>query len=82
MLSRISLQATADAAAPCLALMPMTHDDVVGKIPQEEPGRGTLPGVVGWVLRHRRALTISYLVSAVSFCGMLVNPSFCSSLST
>jgi hypothetical protein len=33
---------------------------------QEEPGRGTLPGVVGWVLRHRRALTISYLVSAVS----------------
>jgi hypothetical protein len=49
----------------CLALMPMTDDDVVGKSTQEEPGRGTLPGVVGWVLRHRRALTISYLVSTL-----------------
>lgn len=29
---------------------------------QEDPGKGTLPGVVGWVLRHRRALTITYLV--------------------
>ncbi len=35
---------------------------VRGNYLQEEPGRGTLPGVVGWVLRHRRVLVIAYLV--------------------
>lgn len=32
---------------------------------QEDPGKGTLPGVIGWVLRHRRALIITYLVRSI-----------------
>ena len=29
---------------------------------QEDPGKGTVAGIVGWVLAHRRALIILYLV--------------------
>ena len=71
-LSLGSLQAAARATMPCFAVLLMTHEDVLGKHPQDEPGKGTLPGVVGWVLRHRRALTISYLVSAASWAGVLL----------
>ena len=29
---------------------------------QEDPGKGTVAGIVGWVLAHRRVLIVAYLV--------------------
>ena len=29
---------------------------------QEDPGKGTVAGIIGWVLAHRRVLIVAYLV--------------------
>ncbi len=41
---------------------PLSHRVGPGVCTQEDPGKGTVAGIVGWVLAHRRVLIAAYLV--------------------